>query len=94
MPLYQFCCSKCEYEEDTILPVKDRDLERICPKCETVLTKKINVPNLHGILNPDLRDLDNQTKNELAKELKEFDQHRKDDDNRVKAMIRDGRYVE
>jgi putative FmdB family regulatory protein len=40
MPLYEFCCSKCSYEFEDLLPLNSEN--PTCPKCNSQTNKKIS----------------------------------------------------
>ncbi|MCK9542951.1 MAG: hypothetical protein M0R03_13070 [Novosphingobium sp.] len=41
MPNYEFICPKCTYFETTILKVDERNNNRMCPKCGSILERQI-----------------------------------------------------
>ena len=43
MPIYDFKCKKCNYEEEYI--VKDYLEIKVCPKCNTTMHKEIGAAN-------------------------------------------------
>lgn len=43
MPIYRYKCSKCEYDFEEIIPINERGRAQVCPECEGVATRQINV---------------------------------------------------
>jgi len=94
MPIYNYKCPNCENTEEIFLKVKNYQDEQKCSKCKTPLKKQLTAPNLHGLFSdPQVEALDSQSKNELDTELHEWDQHKRDQDNRVESQIRSGEFI-
>lgn len=59
MPLYTFKCPDCDFEEENIVTMKERDTVKIsCPKCCTFMERKMDMATIgrpahqmHAILN-------------------------------------------
>lgn len=43
MPIYEYVCFKCNYKIEKLHKI-DEILLETCPKCETILKKKISAP--------------------------------------------------
>ena len=47
MPLYTFKCHDCDFEEDSIISMSERDTVQIsCPKCGTFMKRMMNAPTI------------------------------------------------
>lgn len=47
MPLYEFFCTKCNYQDELLLKVGQSDI-KICPKCKQPgLRRKTSLPSFH-----------------------------------------------
>jgi len=74
-----------------MLSISKRDENQVCPSCGESMTREITAAVLHGVGgNPASNDFEDSTKNELAAALKENDQHRRDEDRRIKQAIVNG----
>jgi putative FmdB family regulatory protein len=43
MPIYEYICKNCSYEEEILCKVNDSK-KQICPNCKTAMIKKISSP--------------------------------------------------
>jgi len=43
MPIYEFICKNCSYEEEILCKINESK-EQICPKCKNTMVKKISSP--------------------------------------------------
>lgn len=93
MPYYDYTCECCKHEEEFFFKVKDREDAVCCTQCRGVMKRAITTPSLHGLYNSrQAQHIDDFTKNELASELQEYDQHQKQDDKRVEQLIKSGEF--
>ena len=47
MPIYTFKCPDCDFAEETIATIDERDTIKIsCPKCCTFMIRAVDAPNI------------------------------------------------
>ena len=47
MPIYTFKCPDCDFKEESIVTVNERDVVKIsCPQCCTFMVRMIDIPTL------------------------------------------------
>lgn len=46
MPMYDFCCTQCNYNFERLIPLKDYEKPTPCPLCESDSYNVISAPNI------------------------------------------------
>ena len=77
MPMYEFVCKKCQYSDEFILPVKERNTEKKCPKCNGLMVRQISNPSFNLIGNGFYQN-DYKKHKDAVKDLKKMKKERKE----------------
>ncbi len=93
MPFYDYNCSKCGSIVEKKRKISQRNDEVLC-QCGQPMSAVVVAPALHGIISdPTVKAFNDKTRNDLAKELKENDQHRRAEEQEVNRAIRSGEFM-
>lgn len=49
MPIYNYSCPQCDYNDSIYLYMNQRNVKRVCPNCQTVLQKDIGSGKLFNL---------------------------------------------